>query len=73
VETAIGLLPPVGEGGIDTTGLDLSAADMERLLSIDVEGWKQQLPQIRDHYARFGAKLPAQLGAQLDALEQRLG
>ena len=30
VETEIGLLPPVGDGGIDVSGLDLSAADLQR-------------------------------------------
>jgi phosphoenolpyruvate carboxykinase (GTP) len=71
-ESKIGLLPPVGEGGIDISGLDLSTADMEQLLAVDVEGWKQQIPQIRDHYAKFGDTLPDELAAQLAALEQRL-
>jgi phosphoenolpyruvate carboxykinase (GTP) len=71
-ESQIGFLPPVGEGGIDTSGLDVSAPDMEQLLAVDVDGWKQQLPQIRDHYAKFGNRLPRELAAQLAALEQRL-
>ena len=65
-------LPPVGEGGIDIRGLDVSAAEMEQLLAVDVDGWKHQLPQIRDHYAKFGDALPEELAAQLEALEQRL-
>jgi phosphoenolpyruvate carboxykinase (GTP) len=72
-ESPIGLLPPVADGGIDTNGLDVSTADMEQLLSVDIDGWKQQLPQIRDHYAKFGNTLPSELAAQLAALEQRLG
>jgi phosphoenolpyruvate carboxykinase (GTP) len=71
-ESQIGLLPPVGAGGIDTTGLDVSAAEMQELLAVDVEGWKQQLPQIRDHYAKFAETLPEELTEQLDALERRL-
>ena len=43
VETAIGLLPPVGEGGIDTDGLDMSPEAMAELLEVDVDGWRQQL------------------------------
>jgi phosphoenolpyruvate carboxykinase (GTP) len=73
VETPIGWLPPAGEGGIDTTGLDVSAADMEELLRVDTDGWKAQLVQVREHFARFGDKLPAALAGQLEALEQRLG
>jgi phosphoenolpyruvate carboxykinase (GTP) len=71
-ESQIGLLPLVGDGGIDTDGLDVTGADMEQLLAVDVEGWKQQVPQIRDHYAKFGATLPPELAEQLTALEQRL-
>ncbi len=65
-------MPPVGEGGIDTEGLDVSPETMAKLLQIDVDGWKQQLPQMHEHYAEFGAKLPAELHAQLDALDARL-
>jgi phosphoenolpyruvate carboxykinase (GTP) len=71
-ESKIGLLPPVGQGGIDINGLDVSTSDMEQLLAVDVEGWRQQIPQIRDHYAKFGDALPGELAAQLAALEQRL-
>ncbi|HEY2655583.1 MAG TPA: phosphoenolpyruvate carboxykinase domain-containing protein, partial [Solirubrobacteraceae bacterium] len=73
VETEIGLLPPLGEGGIDTTGLDVTDADMQELLTVDVDGWKGQLPQLNEHYARFGDKLPSRLRQELDGLEQRLG
>ena len=72
-ETAIGLVPPVGEGGIETDGLDVSPETMARLLEVEPDCWKDQLPQMRDHYARFGEHLPDELRAQLEALEQRLG
>ncbi|MFZ0039938.1 MAG: phosphoenolpyruvate carboxykinase (GTP) [Solirubrobacteraceae bacterium] len=72
VETPIGLVPPSGDGGIDTEGLDISQATMAKLLEVDVEGWTATLPQIREHYAEFGDKLPDELRAQLDALEKRL-
>ena len=72
VESTIGLLPPVGEGGIDISGLDVTPAAMAKLLEIDVAGWKQQLPQMHEHYAEFGEKLPRELRAQLHSLEDRL-
>ena len=72
VETAIGLVPPLGEGGIDTDGLDVSDETMAKLLEVDAEGWTAQLPQMKEHYAEFGEKLPAALRGQLEALEQRL-
>jgi phosphoenolpyruvate carboxykinase (GTP) len=72
VETAIGLVPPVGPGGIDIDGLDVSDETMAKLLGVDAEGWIKQLPQIKEHYAEFGDKLPAELRSQLDSLEERL-
>jgi phosphoenolpyruvate carboxykinase (GTP) len=72
-ETAIGFVPKVGEAGIDTDGLDVSAEAMEQLLAVDVEEWRAQLPQIHEHYAKFGDALPSELRAQLGELEQRLG
>ncbi len=71
-ETSIGLVPPVGEGGIDLEGMDISSEDMTKLLQVDADAWKQQLPQMREHYARFGDRLPEELREQLQALEERL-
>ena len=71
VETAIGLLP--AEGAIDTEGLDISAEAMAELLSVDEDQVREQLPQLRDHLATFGEKLPPELNAQLEALQRRLG
>jgi phosphoenolpyruvate carboxykinase (GTP) len=71
-ETAIGLVPPVGEGGIETEGLGVSAETMAKLLEVDADCWKDQLSQVKAHYARFGDKLPAALRGQLEALEERL-
>jgi phosphoenolpyruvate carboxykinase (GTP) len=70
VETAIGLLP--AEGAINTEGLDISAAAMRELLSVDEELVRRQLPQVKEHFAQFGDKLPAELSQQLADLERRL-
>ena len=70
-ETPIGRLP--AEGALDLNGLDVPSEDMGELLKVDVEGWKGELPSIREHFATFGDKLPAGLGEELSALEQRLG
>ena len=72
-ETPIGLVPRTGADGIDTAGLDLSAEALARLLAVDPEEWKQQLPQFREHLEWFGERLPAEVSAQLRALEERLG
>jgi phosphoenolpyruvate carboxykinase (GTP) len=72
VETPIGLVPPVGDGGIDTSGLDVADQTMARLLEVDTQGWLAQLPQVKAHFAEFGSKLPSELDEQLHGLESRL-
>jgi phosphoenolpyruvate carboxykinase (GTP) len=72
VETSIGFVPLTDERGIDRTDLDVSEETMTQLLEVDTDGWLAQLPQMKQHYAEFGEKLPAALHAQLDALEERL-
>jgi phosphoenolpyruvate carboxykinase (GTP) len=72
VETPIGLVPPAGAGGIDTEGLDLGKAEMERLLAVDPAEWREQLPAITEHYEKFGDRLPEELRQQLAELERRL-
>jgi phosphoenolpyruvate carboxykinase (GTP) len=72
-ETAIGLVPPVGQGGIDTSGLEIEREAVEKLLEVDHECWIEQLPQMHEHYGKFGDKLPKELRGQLEELERRLG
>ncbi len=72
-DTAIGVLPTVE--AIDLTGLEneVTPADLEQLLTVDIPGWKNELAMIKEHYAKFGSHLPAELAKQLEALEARLG
>jgi phosphoenolpyruvate carboxykinase (GTP) len=70
VETPIGLVP--APGALDTAGLDLSDADLEALLSVDEDGVRAELPQVREHLARFGDRLPAAVREQFETLERRL-
>jgi phosphoenolpyruvate carboxykinase (GTP) len=70
VDTPIGKLPT--KEALDTEGLDIDDADLDAILSIDTEGWKSAIPQIREHYARFGDRLPATLNVAVDTLEAKL-
>ena len=70
-ETEIGNLP--ADGALDLSGLDIPAEDQKALFGVDKEGWKAVIPQIEQHFAKFGAKLPAELTKQLDELKARLG
>jgi phosphoenolpyruvate carboxykinase (GTP) len=70
VDTPIGRLPEPAD--LDTEGLGLPAADIAKLLGVDVEGWHAEIPLIRKHFARFGTHLPERLNHEVDALEERL-
>ena len=70
VDTPIGMLP--APGSLDTTGLGVANDDLDTLLSVDVDGWKAAIPQIRAHYAQFGDHLPDRLTAALDELDAKL-
>ena len=70
VETPIGLLPT--SDALDTTGLDVSDDDLITLLSVDANGWREAIPQIREHFAQFGDSIPASLLLAVDTLEQNL-
>jgi len=70
VETPIGLLP--AEGALDTNGLEIDDADLEAILSVDVDGWKSAIPEIREHLSRFEPRIPSALPAAVDRLESAL-
>ena len=70
VETPIGYVP--GPGAVDISGLDVTDAQMEELLHVNVEEWLNEITLIREHYERFGETLPEALSDELDALEARL-
>jgi phosphoenolpyruvate carboxykinase (GTP) len=69
VESPIGLLPK--EDAINIDGLNVSAADMKELLTVDAKAWKAEIELIKEHYARFGDKLPKELAAELSKLEAK--
>src|SRR5271157_5105847 len=69
-ETPIGRIPGVAD--LDTAGLDIKGAHVEELLSVDIEGWKAEVPLIKEHFAHFGSHLPEALNLEVKALEGRL-
>jgi len=71
VDTPIGRVP--APGAIDTAGLDIDGGDtMAELVAVDPDSWRQELPQIDDHYRSIGDTVPAGLREQLTNLEKRL-
>ncbi|HOV65247.1 MAG TPA: phosphoenolpyruvate carboxykinase domain-containing protein, partial [Spirochaetia bacterium] len=70
VETPIGYMPTVD--AIDRQGLTVSDADMKELLSVHVDEWMKEVELIREHYKKFGDRLPQELMDELNGLEKRL-
>jgi phosphoenolpyruvate carboxykinase (GTP) len=70
VPTPIGNLPKLED--LDTTGLDICCNDMKDLLSVDAEGWKNELADISQYYEKFGDRLPEALKKELESLRSRL-
>jgi len=69
-KTAIGLLP--AKSSLDVGGLNISADDLDAITSLDTAGWREAVPQIREHFAVFGDRLPAKLHNSLNSLESAL-
>jgi len=69
-ETPIGFVPQ--KSAINVEGLNVSDADLNELLTVNLDEWRTEVGSIREHYATFGDHLPATLHAQVDALEARL-
>ena len=70
VETAIGNIPTAQ--GIDRAGLDLDDDAMGRILAVDNESWRQEIPLIEGHFNFIGERLPQAMRDELAGLEKRL-
>ena len=69
-KTAIGFLPATDS--LDIDGLNINTADLEAITSLDTDGWREAVPQIREHFAIFGDRLPTKLHDSLNSLESAL-
>jgi phosphoenolpyruvate carboxykinase (GTP) len=70
-ETALGYVPATG--GSNSALLEIDGVDLGELLRVDSGEWLAQLDQVREHFDRFGEKLPAAFRRQLSGLELQLG
>jgi GTP-dependent phosphoenolpyruvate carboxykinase len=46
---------------------------MQELLTVNKDDWKGEIAGMREFFAKFEAKLPAEMQRQVDGLEKRLG
>lgn len=68
-ETPLGYLPRPED--IDLTGLEdeVSFETLQELLTVSPDQWKDEVAGIREHYKKFGGKLPHELADCLAVLE----
>jgi phosphoenolpyruvate carboxykinase (GTP) len=69
-ETAIGHLPRPQD--LNTKGLEISAADLQALLSVDPAKWQQEVADIRAYLQTYGKRLPTEMLTQLEITEKKL-
>ena len=69
-DTPIGRVPTAES--LNTEGLGLGDDELEQILAVDAEQWKTEIAPIREFFDKFGERLPREVAAQLDALEERL-
>ncbi|MBO5929979.1 MAG: phosphoenolpyruvate carboxykinase (GTP) [Clostridia bacterium] len=70
VESPIGYLPKKED--IDVTDLDLDAATLEELLTVDKEVWLEDVENQTEYFAQFGDKLPKEIAEELNTLKENL-
>jgi phosphoenolpyruvate carboxykinase (GTP) len=70
-DSLLGLVPREGE--IDIEDLAIGEEHMRELRSIDPDDMRDQIPQMQQHFAQFGDRLPDRLRAQMQDLAERLG
>jgi phosphoenolpyruvate carboxykinase (GTP) len=68
--TALGPMPEAKD--LDQNGLNMPAADVQELLSVDKQGWLAKIPELREHLVKLGHRVPEALFDELDALKHRL-
>tara|TARA_Y100001934_G_C11964241_1_gene590991 strand:+ start:124 stop:615 length:492 start_codon:yes stop_codon:yes gene_type:complete len=70
IETPIGMIPKSQD--LDISGLDLTSQELETLLAVDHNEWRDELSLIEEHYASIGERLPSEMRLQLEQLSDRL-
>jgi phosphoenolpyruvate carboxykinase (GTP) len=70
IETPIGNLPTID--AMDFSGLGLDETAIAELLRVEIDGWLQEIPMIKEYYAKFGDRVPAEFHEQLKDMQNRL-
>jgi len=69
IDTPIGRLPEPGT--LDVEGLDITPENLKKVFEIKKEDWTEEVKEMREYYKIFGNRLPKELSAELDKIEER--
>jgi phosphoenolpyruvate carboxykinase (GTP) len=69
-DTAIGQLPYPED--LDTRGLEIAPAALQKLLTVNIEGWRKEAPLVEEYFQKFGSNLPQGLRDEIRGLQDRL-
>ncbi len=70
VKTPIGYVP--SPQSLDLKSLDISPANVEKVLAFNRDEWKREIQEIKQFYGQFGEGLPEFLKKEVQALENAL-
>jgi len=70
-ETAIGLAPKPED--LELSGLSLSSEQINEVLAVNLEEWRNEVPLIQEWFEKIGSKLPGELVAELETLKTKVG
>jgi phosphoenolpyruvate carboxykinase (GTP) len=70
VDSSVGRVP--ARASLDVDGLELAPGALDRLFEIDPAAWLSECDLTENFFARFGARVPPALMAELESLRYRL-
>jgi phosphoenolpyruvate carboxykinase (GTP) len=68
--TPIGFVPKKHD--IDVSGIEFVSENLDELLNVDKDKWKEECELIKVHYANFREKLPQELVNEFNKLKERV-
>ena len=71
VESPIGNLPRPED--LNTKGLNVSADALKALLTVEPSQWRKEVADMRGYMEKYGNRVPAEMVAELNGVEKRLG
>ena len=49
-----------------------NTSDFRKGLKVEIDGWLEEIPLIRDYYSSYGDKVPKELENELNVLTEKL-